>query len=75
MSLYGGGLLAPDAKVPGGEDLCTERRPVVLAQEHLLWQPLHHPAGGGGGQGSALAQPWSDVGSPRQPQGQAGTLA
>lgn len=57
MPLDGGGLLPPDAEVPGREDLCTERRPIVLAQEHLLWQPLHHPGGGGGGQGSALAQP------------------
>ena len=75
MPLDGGGLLPPDAEVPGREDLGTERRPVVLAQEHLLWQPLHHPGGGSGGQGSAWARPCSGVGSPGQPQGQAWTLA
>ena len=46
MLLDGGCLLPLDAEVPGREDLGAERRPVVLAQEHLLWQPLHHPGGG-----------------------------
>lgn len=76
LVLFDAGRFFPlDTEVPGGEDLGTERRPVVLAQEQLLGQPLHHP-GGAGGQGlwgrgapacqpaSAGAEPWVWGGKP-----------